>query len=509
MKGRKYILSVSAAVAAALSIFAVGCSDKNDGKKPNDTQPCVHASVTAQSIHAPDCTNDGLTAYVCDKCHEKVREEVVPADGHDYSDAEVTGKCVTCEDVICSPGMTYSLTADGRGYIVSDPAKQCGDNVVVPEYHDGKPVVEIASDAFNGRANVKSASIPKTIETINVGVFNGCTGLEKVYYNAENAADFRGINWVFYCSKDAPELSVTIGKNCKRIPARLFYPHNAYSDIIPKIKSLAFESGTKLEEIGEYAFYKTNMTDVTLPDSLKIIGAHAFESSSVTAVVFGAALETVGAHAFDYCNGLTEIDMSATALKNVEDSAFRNCGELADVVLPTCLETVGTKAFYNCVKLGELSLGGAKHIGDEAFYGCSSLGSLTLPRSLVDLGCSAFEACSGLTEITVEAESLGALDAGNRAFFGSGADGGVKVVIADGVRALPERLFFSTADTENNIRISRLYICRGLERIGKNAFRGVTVDAADFAGTAAEYALIEIAEGNGAIGVPNFGAGRA
>lgn len=511
MKNRKFkriLLAAVSIVVAACAMFAVGCADKN-GDKNDDKPPCAHASVSAHVEREPSCTDDGLTSYVCDSCRETVREEVTPASGHDYSQAETTGKCVTCGDTICSPGMTYELTDDERGYIVSDTKRKSGANVVIPEYHDGKPVVEIASDAFNARTDIESVSIPKTIETINVGAFNGSTKLKQIYYNAENAADFRGINWVFYFSSNAPQLSVTIGKNVKRIPARLFYPHNANNDVIPYIERLEFENGSKLESIGEYAFYKTNLETVSFPDTLKTLGAHAFESSAVSTPVFGKAFKTVGAHAFDYCLGLKTVDLTATALESVEESAFRNCGELTSVKLPQTLESVRNKAFYGCVKLKEIEFGGLTSVGEEAFKGCSALESLTLPAALETIGRSAFEGCSGLKSITVNAVAPVALEAGNRAFFGAGAQGGISVYISDGVRAIPERLFYSTADIDNNIRISRLYIAVGVQSIGSNAFRGVTVDKTDFAGTAAQYAKIDIADGNGAIGTPSFGVGRA
>ncbi len=505
---RKIISAVALIAVAACALVFVGCGDKSDNKK-GDPPPCTHEITVERELRAPTCTDDGLSEYVCKECKTVVGQKTVEAIGHDYSQAEDSGKCKTCNAVICSPGMTYTLTDDGRGYILSDPDHHCGENVVIPEYHDGKPVVEIASDAFNSRTYIKSVSIPKTVEVINVGAFNGCNSLADIYYNAESAADFRGINWVFYYSGNVPQLSVTIGKNVKRIPGRLFYPHNANSGVIPYIKSLAFESGGKLEEIGEYAFYKTNLTACSFPDTLVKVGAHAFESSAVSELNFGPRLETVGAHAFDYCLQLAKVDLSATSLQTVEDSAFRNCGGLTEVALPDTLDGIGDKAFYCCGKLNKLALGGVRTVGAEAFYGCEKLGELTLPERLKTIGKSAFERCSGLTRITVKSTAIDALPAGNRAFYGAGASDGVEVVVSNSVRALPGRLFFSTADTQNNIKIKKLFIEVGVESIGENAFRGVTVSATAFAGTSAQYGGIEIADGNSAVGTPSFEAGRA
>ena len=65
--------------------------------------------------------------------------------------------------------------------------------------------------------------------------------------------------------------TITIGKNITSIG------RNAFSDLY-SLTQVAFEEGSKLERIGDYAFSYSlqRMTELTLPSALKTIGEGAF-----------------------------------------------------------------------------------------------------------------------------------------------------------------------------------------------------------------------------------------
>lgn len=479
---------------------------------PPPPAACMHDETTPSVALAPTCTDEGVRSYACNYCHTVVRTEPIDPLGHDYSQAETSGLCATCNVKICSRGLTYELSADGSYYIVSKknavPAQYADDliDLVIPEYHDGKPVKEILGDAFVEQKYIKSVSIPSTIEYIGVGAFS-TTEIRKLYFNAASCRDFVGKNWVFYLAADAPSIDVTIGKAVRRIPDRLFYPNNSTPDVLPKIKSVTFEAGCKLESIGEYAFYKNNIKSVAFPATLKSIGDHAFDAGDIETVKFGSGLTDIGANAFDYCVKLEKIDLSETELKYIAPNAFKNCSSVTELKLPATVETIGSKAFYCCTSLETALMDGAQTIGDDAFFGCEALASVTLPAALKRIGSRAFEGCAALSEIKYNATEMNDLSAGNRAFFGAGKADGVTVVIGDGVKYIPARLFYSTADASNNLHIKELKIAKTVTDIGSYAFRGTVIDKTSFAGSAAEYAAIEIGVGNTELGSPEYAQG--
>lgn len=470
---------------------------------PSPPAAHVHGNLTPSVTLEPNCTDDGVTAYICDDCHGVVRTEAIDPVGHDYTDAQVTGLCKTCGVKISTFGLTYDLSSDGTYYIVSNKNHTMSDpDLVIPEYYNGKPVKELASDAFVEQKYIVSVSIPSTMEYIGVGAFS-TTNIRKLYYNAANCKDFVGVNWVFYVDDSAPGMDVTIGKAVRHIPERLFFPRNSEPDVLPKIKSIKFEAGSRVESIGEYAFYRAQAKALVLPDTLKAIGAHAFDGTAVESVEFGTGLESVGAHAFDYCNKLKSVDLSMTSLDEIAQNAFKNCAAVTEVKLPTSAKRIGVKAFFGCTALETLVVSG-EEIGDDAFNGCTALSSVTLSKSIKRLGLRVFEGCVSLSEIIFGAESMDDLVAGNRVFYGAGVADGVTVVISDGVKYIPSRLFFSSADESGNLHIKKLQMASSVTEIGAYAFRGAAVDYFGYKGTAAEYDDVVKGVGNTELGTPVY-----
>lgn len=61
------------------------------------------------------------------------------------------------------------------------------------------------------------------------------------------------------------------------------------------------------------------------------------------------------------------------------------------ITLPSTIEKIGYRAFYNCYKLEEIVIPeGVKSIGDEAFSYCLWLTKIELPSTLTSIGNKAF-----------------------------------------------------------------------------------------------------------------------
>ena len=70
------------------------------------------------------------------------------------------------------------------------------------------------------------------------------------------------------------------------------------------------------------------------------------------------------------------------------DNAFKDCGGLQSIIIPSSVTS----------------------LGEWCFASCSSLTSITIPSSVTSLGYACFDHCSGLTNITIPSSvtSLGA-----------------------------------------------------------------------------------------------------
>ncbi len=184
-----------------------------------------------------------------------------------------------------------------------------------------------------------------------------------------------------------------------------------------------------IERIEYGGFYRCPLTSIDLPDGLKYIGGYAFGSTNITEITIPASVEEIGDDAFFTCYNLASITFheglkklgssmfykcaltSATlpeSLEEVGDNLFMNCAQLESVKLPSSLKAVGAGMFYECAALKQVDMPSAvTAIGDEAFLGCTSLTSLNIPAAVEELGTSVI-ALSGVTNLTI--------DEGNKSF---------------------------------------------------------------------------------------------
>lgn len=505
MKKTKKGKFIKLLAAVAVAVFATGLCACGKKTPPSPAPPpCAHINVSERVVTAATCLDTGVSDFVCDDCGVTVRTEVTPALGHDYSNAERNGRCRRCNTKICTPGLSYEKSPDGTYYTVMPMAGLQESDLVIPEYHDSLPVREIANEAFTENEFIKSVSIPSTITKIGMGAFS-LVDVQKLYFNASSCEDFFPRNNTFLLAASSEGIELTIGRAVERIPGRMFYPFVVDPDNTVKLKSIAFEDKCEVEEIGEYAFYKLNLDEIVLPDSVKRIGDHAFINSKLESVTFGAGLEQIGSNCFNGSSLLEQADLSRSAVSKIGAHAFYDCAALTCVKLSATPCEIGESAFEDCVLLDTLDLNGAESIGDRAFYGCSALSALTVTEGVKSIGNGAFGACEGLARIDYKAKAALDLGHGNLAFTGSGT-AELVVSVGGGVTRIPARLFFSSVDPDGNLAVKTLYISSDVAEIGDYAFTGITAQTVLYGGSSAQLAAIDMGVGNDIISGAQCGA---
>lgn len=188
--------------------------------------------------------------------------------------------------------------------------------------------------------------------------------------------------------------------------------------------------GKPVVSIRKEAFMeKTNITGLTLPDSLLVIEDGAFKDCKNLAgtLVLPAKLKTIGREAFSNTDFTGKLEIPA-GIREIEFSSFAET-DFTSLELHEGLETIGYMAFMNCkfkqenlhipstvIKLdnyafcqcyglsGTLSLPeNIQCVGSSAFEGCCQLtGPVRIPAGLSDFSTSAFHGCTGLTDYTVD-----------------------------------------------------------------------------------------------------------
>lgn len=144
---------------------------------------------------------------------------------------------------------------------------------------------------------------------------------------------------------------------------------------------------------------------IIFPASMTSVGSYAFNSSSdsqLETVDFSncSNLETIKDYAFEFCDKITEIDLSGHAnLKSIGEYGFGQTGAKT-INLEGCsaLESIGERAFYQSYECTALNLKGCtalKTIGNRAFLNLSKNSAKTEGYNLV----LDFSTCTSLETI--------------------------------------------------------------------------------------------------------------
>ncbi|MBR1850070.1 MAG: leucine-rich repeat domain-containing protein [Bacteroidales bacterium] len=158
-----------------------------------------------------------------------------------------------------------------------------------------------------------------------------------------------------------------------------------------------------LTTIEYYAFLScSNLTSVTIPESVTSIGHAAFSGcSGLTTITIPESVVTIGDYAFYYCSSLTTITIPES-VTSIGERTFVHCTGLTSVTIPESVTSIGTYAFGECSGLTTITIPeSVTTIGDAAFSGCSGLTTVTLPESITSISRETFNNCTGLTSITI------------------------------------------------------------------------------------------------------------
>ena len=393
-------------------------------------------------------------------------------------------------------GITSVTIGDNVTYIGDSAFEGCtgitsvtiGDNVTAIEYK-----------AFYGCSNLTSLSIGKSVNSIEqnafclagdnsnyVPIIDENTGedilfdLEQWLFKDENGhyygftvdyahnysqCKLKELTWnAKHCDTNGDLLTstiekITIGDEVEMLPA--FFATDS------KISEITIPESVKI--IGDGAFLGcTNLTSIEIPESVSEIGEYAlFTDSRYIYWLYdeetGEMEETRYYLTESGCN-MREFTWNALHCESVggELASFIdkiNIGDgveilppsfaartkITEIDIPNSVTTIGNNAFYDCSGLNSIGIPDAvTSIGDEAFLNCSGLSMLTIGKSVSHIGNKAFKDCIGIKELNWKAKecwSRGYMPTSNIE----------KVTIGDEVEFLPEEFVRGSKITEVTI----------------------------------------------------------
>ena len=213
-----------------------------------------------------------------------------------------------------------------------------------------------------------------------------------------------------------------------------------YTVVQDKIASQAYYQNAELTsyefpegitEIGDFAFARSGLESIVIPEGVTKIGYGAFyHCDSLQSVQIPSTVTEIDDYAFAKTPFL-ENNHSATypfvvagdgiligylgsdsivnipgGVKHISDGVLRDHMGITAVNLPDTVETIGEDAFKGCHNLTTVNGGkNVKSIGAGAFQGCA-LSNVTIPSSVEEIGIAAYDLSGGTDTVTMEGTTL-------------------------------------------------------------------------------------------------------
>ena len=317
---------------------------------PVEADPHVHQlgdwAITAEM----SCTQNRLLECSC-ACGY-VEKAVVPTEGHQMKD----GVCTEC-------GRTESqglrcVEVEGGYELAGIGACKDQVNLIVPAYHNGKPVVGLADDLFAlTEMRLNSITLPETliyigknvlsqcfdmtyvvipdgVIRIGEGAFNGCAELQSVSLSASVAEigvdAFGGCYNLRSITVDESNPTYFAAGNCLIKRSTKTLVQGCHGSVIPDDGSV--------NVIGENAFsFDGVIEQLTVPGSILSISAEAFMISDVQSVKISDGVRSIGTKAFWHCRELRTVTLPAS-LEKIESEAFFYCKSLEYMIYEGTME---------------------------------------------------------------------------------------------------------------------------------------------------------------------------
>ena len=275
-------------------------------------------------------------------------------------------------------------------------------------------------------------------------------------------------------------------------------------DLIGHIKKVVIGSG--ITYVGSNLFYDcSNLTELTLPNTVQAIGIEAFSCTRLRDVVIPDSVTTIYDGAFRYCyemetlslgSGVTSIGPAAferstakvtLSSKNTAFSLQNNVlfdrnkttlvqcfnGDVATYTVPSTVKELGDYSFAGLDRLETVIIpNGVTRLGEGIFENCKALVKVDIPASVTEIGSEAF-AFSGKARVSVAAGNTaycsrdGALFTKNMDTLLHGGAATGHYTVPNGVVSIENGAFAEAA-------ITGITFPSSLKYVGRIAFFGCT-----------------------------------
>lgn len=222
--------------------------------------------------------------------------------------------------------------------------------------------------------------------------------------------------------KDFPKYTIV---NDTKIASQAFYQDE-------NLTEYTIEDG--ITEIGEFAFARSGLTSVVIPEGVTKIEYGAFyHCDDLNNVTIPSSVTEIELYAFDKTPWINNVNTATypylivgdgiliayagsdsvinipTGVKQIGAAAFKGHMGITAVNIPDSVEVIGEEAFMNCRNLKTVNGGNnLVKVKDRAFMNCP-LSKVVIPATMQEIGLGAYALANGTDTVVFEGNTLPAL----------------------------------------------------------------------------------------------------
>ena len=359
--------------------------------------------------------------YYCTNLTEVVIPEGITSIGNNafYYCSGLTG--ITIPESVTSIGSSAFCCCTGlTGIVIPESVTSIGSSAFsgctgLTEVVFREGVTTIDSYAFASCTGLTELTIPDSVTSIGNYAFNNCDNIKKVVLgqNVSSASFLSGLKLDELTIPDkntstfglSSVKKIIVRNTVTKMQIQWFEDTEAFEaedgGLFSAEDGVLFKTEDGVKTLVRYPRGKEGTT-YTIPSDVSVIGAEAFrDCTNLAEVVIPEGVTSIGNYAFYYCTGLTGIAIPES-VTSIGNSAFYYCTGMTELTIPGNVTSIGSYAFQSCTGLtGVVFREGVTSIGSYAFYNCTGLTELTIPDSVTSIGNYAFDNCDNIKKVVL------------------------------------------------------------------------------------------------------------